>query len=64
MPSSVDVVVGAVARHAVGIVGALFLISLGCWLLRNVLDWQSTAARRSAGLEGTAGSSRPIGIDF
>jgi hypothetical protein len=40
--NSVDVVVDIVAHHAVWIAAALFLISLGCWRLGNVLDQQAT----------------------
>ena len=39
--SSADVVVNLVAHHAVWIAGALFLISLGCWWLRDSLDQQA-----------------------
>lgn len=38
--SSVDVVVDGVAHHAVWIAGALFMISLGCWRLRNFAGQQ------------------------
>jgi hypothetical protein len=37
----IDVVVGAIAHRAIWIAGALFLISLGCWL-RDVLDRKAT----------------------
>ena len=37
----IDVVVRAIAHRAVWIAGALFLISLGCWL-RDVLDRKAT----------------------
>lgn len=37
----IDVVVGTVAHRAVWIAGALFLISLGCWL-RDVLEGEAT----------------------
>jgi hypothetical protein len=40
--NSVDVGVDIVAHHAVWMAGALFLISLRCWWLRNVLDQQAT----------------------
>jgi hypothetical protein len=43
--SSVDLVVDSVAHHAVWIAVALFLISLVCWLRRNVLDRQTPAAK-------------------
>ncbi len=36
--SSVDVAVNGVAHHAVWIAGALFVVSVGCWWLRDVLD--------------------------
>ena len=49
MHSSVDVVVGAVARHAVWIAAALFLISLACWRLQSMLAGQATPAARFAG---------------
>jgi hypothetical protein len=45
--SSVDVVVDSVAHHAGWIAGALFLMSLGCWWLRNALD--QPAANRLLG---------------
>ena len=40
VPNSVDVVVDGVAHHAVWIAGALFVISVGCWRLRGILDRQ------------------------
>jgi hypothetical protein len=40
--SSVDVVVGAIAHHAVWIAGALFLVSLICWRLQHAFDRQAT----------------------
>ena len=45
--SSVDVVVNSVAHHAVWIAGALFLMSLGCWLLRNLPDRQGASTSPS-----------------
>jgi len=36
--NSVDVVVDSAAHHAAWIAGALFLISIACWLLRNDVD--------------------------
>ena len=44
MHNPVDVVVDGVVHYAVWIAGVLFLISLVCWLLPNVLDKQATAA--------------------
>jgi hypothetical protein len=41
--NSVDVVVDGIAHHAVWIAGAMFMISLGCWRLRNIVDQQVTA---------------------
>jgi hypothetical protein len=49
--SSVDIVVDAVAHHAVWIAGALFLIGLGCWRLRNISDQQPTTTSRSVDSE-------------
>jgi hypothetical protein len=49
MHSSVDVVVGAVARHAVWIAAALFLISLACWRLHYTFVRQATPAARFVG---------------
>jgi hypothetical protein len=49
MHSSVDVVVGAVARHAVWIAGALFLISLACWRMHYTFVRQATPAARFVG---------------
>jgi len=50
--TSVDVVVGAMAHYAVWIAGALFLISLGCWRLLDVVDQQDTTMASSAELRG------------
>ena len=36
--SSVDVAVNSVAHHAVWIAGALFVVSVGCWWLRGLID--------------------------
>lgn len=36
--SSVDVVVNTVGHHAVWIAGVLFLASLSCWQLLNIVD--------------------------
>jgi hypothetical protein len=41
---SVDVIVDSLAHHAVWIAGVLFLISLGCWSLPNILDKQATGS--------------------
>ncbi len=41
--NSVDVVVNSVARHAIWIAAILFLISLVCWLLRNVPERETAA---------------------
>jgi HupE / UreJ protein len=49
MHSSVDLVVGAVARHAVWIAAALFLLSLACWHLHSMSVRQATPAARFAG---------------
>ena len=49
MHRSVDLVVGAVARHAVWIAGALFLISLACWRLRYTFVRQATPTARFVG---------------
>jgi hypothetical protein len=38
------VVVDIAAHQGVWIAGALFLISLGCWRLLNVLDQRATSA--------------------
>jgi hypothetical protein len=38
----VGVVVDGVARHAVWIAGVLFLLTLVCWRLPNVLDRRAT----------------------
>ena len=43
----VDVIVDGVAHHAVWIAGVLFLISLVCWWLPNVLDKQATTEQLS-----------------
>ncbi len=40
--SSVDVVVNSVAHRGVWIAGVLFLVSLVCWCLNNMLDRQAT----------------------
>jgi hypothetical protein len=43
--NSAAVVVNLVAHCAVWIAGALFLISLGCWWLRDALDQQATVTK-------------------
>jgi hypothetical protein len=50
----VEMVVNIVAHYAVWIAGALFLISLGCWWLQNVLGQQATTAEPSVGLPQAA----------
>jgi hypothetical protein len=45
--TSVDVVVDFVAHHGAWIAGALFLVSLGCWLLCNIPDRLATHAALS-----------------
>jgi len=47
MHGSVDLMVGAAAHHALWIAMAFFLISLGCWRLRNIFDRQTTTTTRS-----------------
>jgi len=54
--SSVDIVVGAIAHHSVWIAGALFLISLGCWIKARVnaieltyLGWDNSVPEDHAG---------------
>jgi hypothetical protein len=47
--NSAAVVVDSVVHYAVWIAGVLFLISVVCWSLRNVLDRQTTAASRDPG---------------
>jgi hypothetical protein len=47
-----DVVVNGVAHHASWIAAALFLMSLGCWLLRDVRDQQVTTTTPSVELAG------------
>ena len=47
--TSVDLLVGAIAHHAVWIASGLFLISVGCWRLQNIFDRQTVATTRSAG---------------
>ena len=42
MHNPVDVVVDGVAHHAVWIAGTLFMISLGCWRQREILNRQIT----------------------
>jgi hypothetical protein len=42
--TSVDVLVGAVAHHAVWIAAALFLVSLACWMLSKFPDRSSRAS--------------------
>ncbi len=56
--SSVDVVVNSVAHHAVWIAGALFLTSLCCWWLRNVLEQQNTTTAPSVELARTRALER------
>lgn len=46
MHSSVDVVVGTIARHAVWIAAALFLISLACWRLHSCFAQQTIPTAR------------------
>jgi hypothetical protein len=48
--NSVGVVVNLVAHHAVWIAGGLFLVSLGCWWLPNVLGQQATTTALSVGV--------------
>jgi len=44
LTSSVDVVVNGLAHYAAWIAGALFLVSLGCWLLRGLPERQAPVA--------------------
>jgi hypothetical protein len=44
--NSVDIVVDSLARHAVWIAAVLFLISLVCWLLRDILERQTAASEQ------------------
>jgi len=57
--NSVDVVVDVVAHHAVWIAGALFLVSLSCWRLRNGFDQRVSATAPSVelALASTAASA-------
>jgi len=48
--SSVDVVVNTVAHHAVWIAAVLFLVSLCCWQLLNIVDRQSSDRFEAAAL--------------
>lgn len=57
MHSSVDVVAGAIAHHAVWIAGSLFVISLSCWRLRNIFNPRTTTTARSADSDSTATSA-------
>jgi hypothetical protein len=43
--NSINVLVDGVAHSAVWIAGALVLISVVCWFLRDVLEKQTTAAQ-------------------
>ncbi len=59
MHSSVDVVVGAVARHAVWIAAALFLISLACWRLHSMFVGKPHPQRDLPGTPQSQSKSDP-----